>query len=65
MNPQYKNYECEVYVFRDLAYEIANKIALDDPDKPYSHGAMYIAFQPDDRIPRKLNRPPLILDDAF
>lgn len=48
MNPKYKNYEFEVYVFRDLAYGIANKIALNDPDKPYYPGAIYTAFQPDD-----------------
>ena len=49
MNPKYKNYEFEVYVFRDLAYGIANKIALNDPDKPYYPGVAYTAFpDPDD-----------------
>lgn len=39
MSAEYKNYEFEVAVFRDLAFGIADKLALENPDLPYYGGA--------------------------
>lgn len=46
MSDKYKNYEFEVYVFRDLAFGIANKLNMDDDSKPFYFGT-YCAFDMD------------------
>ena len=59
MDPKYKNYEFEVAVFRDLAFNIANKLANTDLDKEGYYGS-FCTFSVDnphyDEYDRWLNK---------